>query len=52
MKARIVAWVIVLGLAYAGYSFASKWDNPWGKVAMPVTAVMPSMPQCGEDCKK
>lgn len=51
MKARIVAWVVVLGLGYAAFVAVSKFQNPW-KVVVPVTAVMPVMPECSEDCKK
>jgi len=49
MKARITAWIVVLGLVWGFWTLLAKWKNPWS-VAVPVTAVMPVMPGCSKEC--
>jgi len=54
MTARVIAWVVVLGIAYAVYGFVSSWKSPWSltSVQTPITKVMPAMTHCKEDCLK
>lgn len=49
MKARITAWVVVVGLAWGAVHLVSKWKNPW-QAAVPVTSVMPAMHGCSKEC--
>lgn len=49
MKARITAWIVVVGLGWGAVHLIGKWKNPW-TAAVPVTAVMPSMPECTKEC--
>lgn len=49
MKARITAWIVVLGVIWGAWHLVGKWRNPW-QAAVPVTAVMPSMPGCSKEC--
>lgn len=49
MRTRVIAWVAVLGIAWVGWHYVRKWENPW-QAAVPVTAVMPAMPGCGKEC--
>lgn len=49
MKARLFAWVIVLGIGFIAYRFWDAWQNPW-KGAPTITNVMPKVTPCGKDC--
>ena len=51
MKARVIAWIIVLGVIYGAYTLVSSWKNPLTTNSLsPVTEMMPPMPKCGEKC--
>jgi low temperature requirement protein LtrA len=53
MKARIIAWCVVIGVVWVASGVVSRWSNPWtaASIAVPVTAVMPQVQPCKEDCK-
>ncbi|MFS2163286.1 hypothetical protein [Variovorax sp. Varisp62] len=51
MTTRIIAWVVFLGVCWGVYSWARTIKNPFNP-GPDVTAVMPAMTQCKEDCKQ
>lgn len=45
MYARVAAWLVLAVVVYGAYSYAKGWKNPLSvPTVLPVTAVMPSMP--------
>lgn len=51
MKSRVLAWCVVIGIAYVAYAGAKSWRNPFS-MPLPAPAITSVLPPQPDGCMK